>query len=79
MIAVDASALIAFILREEGWERLANFMAFTISVDYAVKEFYNAVWKAVHIKRVLGFDEVGKVIELFKRYCEKNNGVRARG
>ncbi|MEM4972011.1 MAG: hypothetical protein QXE01_12260 [Sulfolobales archaeon] len=57
MIVVDASALIAFILREEGWEKLANFMIQTITVDHAVKEFYNAIWKAVYIKKILSLGE----------------------
>ena len=72
MIVVDASALIAFILRESGWEKLADFMSMTMSVDYLVKEFYNAVWKAVRVRGVLSVDEGRKAIELFKQYREKN-------
>lgn len=72
MIVVDASALIAFILRENGWEKLADFMSMTMSVDYLVKEFYNAVWKAVRVRGVLSVDEGRKAIELFKQYREKN-------
>jgi predicted nucleic acid-binding protein len=72
VIVVDASALIAFILRENGWEKLADFMSMTMSVDYLVKEFYNAVWKAVRVRGVLSVDEGRKAIELFKQYREKN-------
>lgn len=72
MIVVDASALIAFILREDGWEKLADFMSMTMSVDHSVKEFYNAVWKAVRVRGVLSVDEGRRAVELFKRYREKN-------
>jgi predicted nucleic acid-binding protein len=43
VIVVDASAIIAFFLREEGWESLKPYMKQTMSVDHVVKEFYNAV------------------------------------
>ncbi len=72
MIAVDASALIAFFLREEGWERLSKYLVRTISVDLVVKEFYNAVWKAVHLQKRISVDEAREVIRLFKVYTEKN-------
>lgn len=46
MIVIDASTLAKFILREEGWEEVAEQLkAGTISVDHAVKEVANAVWK----------------------------------
>jgi len=45
VIVVDASAVIAFILREEGWENLKPYMKKGLSVDHLVKEFYNAVWR----------------------------------
>jgi len=72
VIVVDASALAAFILREEGWNRLARFMALTMSVDHIAKEFYNTVWKAVYVKKILSPEDVIKIINIFKRYCEKN-------
>ena len=72
MIVVDASALIAFFLREEGWSKLSDYMVLTLSVDHVVKEFYNAVWKAVYVKKVLNLEDSRSVIELFKRYREKN-------
>jgi predicted nucleic acid-binding protein len=39
MIVADASAVIAFFLREEGWEVLRPYMKQTISIDHVVKEF----------------------------------------
>jgi len=37
VIAVDASAIVAFFLREEGWEELAEYMRETVPLDLAVK------------------------------------------
>ncbi|MFQ6095743.1 MAG: type II toxin-antitoxin system VapC family toxin [Candidatus Bathyarchaeia archaeon] len=46
MIVIDASTLAKFILKEEGWEEVAEQLkAGTISVDHVVKEVANAVWK----------------------------------
>lgn len=67
----DSSALIAFFLREEGWSELSKHMAATMSVDQAIKEFYNAVWKAVNIKRI-SVEEAPRVIALFKDYVKRN-------
>ncbi|MEM2930737.1 MAG: type II toxin-antitoxin system VapC family toxin [Thermoproteota archaeon] len=75
MIVADSSALIAFFLREEGWSELSKYMATTISVDHAVKEFYNAVWKAVNIKRI-GVEETPRVLALFKDYVKRNMELR---
>ena len=45
MIVIDASTLAKFILKEEGWDEVAEHLkAGTIS-DLVVKEVANAVWK----------------------------------
>ncbi|AFL66347.1 type II toxin-antitoxin system VapC family toxin [Desulfurococcus amylolyticus] len=72
MIVVDASALLAFFLKEEGWDRLAEYMTLTLSVDHVVKEFYNTIWKAVYIRKTMSVEDAKKVIEIFKKYREKN-------
>ncbi len=46
MIVIDASALAAIVLKEEGWEDLLNLSALFISVELALKEAANAVWAA---------------------------------
>lgn len=46
MIVIDASALAKFILKEEGWNEVAEYLkAGTLSVDHIVKEVTNAVWR----------------------------------
>lgn len=69
---IDASALIAFLLREEGWRDLVKYMVRTISVDHIVKELYNAVWKASIKQRKLSAENVTKIMQLFKSYVGKN-------
>jgi len=76
VIVVDASALIAFFFREEGWENLAKYMARTVSVDLAIKEFYNALWKAVYLQRRISASEAKEIISLLKTYIEKNMELR---
>gem|GEM_PF-3809502 len=53
MIVVDASAVIALFLREEGWEALVPSMKQTISVGHVVKGLYNAVRKATRLLKTL--------------------------
>jgi predicted nucleic acid-binding protein len=72
VIVVDASAVIAFFLREEGWENLKPYMKRGFSVDHVVKEFYNAVWKATYLYRALDHESMQKVLELFNSYIKNN-------
>jgi predicted nucleic acid-binding protein len=72
VIVVDASAVIAFFLREEGWEALVPYMKQTMSVDHVIKEFYNAVWKATYLMKTLDRESAHNVIKLFNTYLKKN-------
>ncbi|ANF23621.1 hypothetical protein A7C91_09260 [Thermococcus piezophilus] len=46
MIVIDASAIAKYILKEEGWEHLEQYLAMgPVSVDHALLEVTNAVWK----------------------------------
>ena len=46
MTVIDASTLAKFILKEDGWEEVAEHLrAGTQSVDHVVKEVANAIWK----------------------------------
>ncbi|MEM0335854.1 MAG: type II toxin-antitoxin system VapC family toxin [Thermofilum sp.] len=48
MIVIDASALVKLLLREEGWEEVAEHVrAGAVSVDLVAKEAVNAVWRAL--------------------------------
>jgi len=72
VIVVDATAVIAFFLREEGWLKLSEYMSTAISLDHVVKEFYNAVWKALRLRKAVGVNEAMRIIQLFKEYLKRN-------
>ncbi|MDI3476223.1 MAG: hypothetical protein PWQ79_2059 [Thermococcaceae archaeon] len=46
MIVIDASALVKVILQEEGWEEVP-LTPKTATLDYALVESLNAIWKAI--------------------------------
>ncbi len=46
MIVVDASTLAKVLLQEEGWEEV-ELTTKTATLDHALIEVLNAVWKAV--------------------------------
>lgn len=58
MIVVDASALTAFIMMEEGSQEVANYLKESISVDHIIKEVGNAVWKAYVRGYITGEDAI---------------------
>ncbi|MCC6017030.1 MAG: type II toxin-antitoxin system VapC family toxin [Desulfurococcaceae archaeon] len=72
MIVVDASAAVAFFLREEGWRDIALYMKRGVSVDHIIKEFYNAVWRSLYLKRLPNRESAQEILQLFKSYVEKN-------
>jgi len=47
VIVVDASALSAILLREEGWKNLAPYITSAVAPDHVVKEVANTIWKAM--------------------------------
>ncbi|BES81745.1 type II toxin-antitoxin system VapC family toxin [Pyrodictium abyssi] len=55
MIVVDASALAKYVLKEEGWRGIARYLVAerSVTLDHALKETLNAVWKAAVIHRVI--------------------------
>jgi len=72
VIVVDASALSAFILREEGWEELARYMVRSLSVDHVVKEVANTIWKASCVRKVLTVNEALKAFKILLMMVGKN-------
>ena len=47
-MVVDSSVLAKYVLREEGWEEVEKYLERgTITLDLAVKEVLNALWKRV--------------------------------
>lgn len=76
MIAVDASVVAAFVLREEGWENLGAYLKRAVSVDFLVGEVANAVWKACCVRGFLTPADAEKALALFKLLLGKNIVLR---
>jgi len=53
---VDASVLAAFTRKEPGWERLAGVVKMCITVDLAVKEVLNTIWRDYYVRRTISLD-----------------------
>jgi predicted nucleic acid-binding protein len=71
VIVVDASALSAFVLREEGWRNLAGYLANAVAPDHVVKEVANAVWRATRTG-ALTEEESRKAFSLLLRMVDRN-------
>jgi len=66
VIVIDSSAFVKFILREEGWEELVDYLKPEMnpySVDYILIESTNALWKYC---RLHGMIEAGQALKLFE-------------
>jgi len=71
VIVIDASILVKFILKEEGWNKIADFLkAGTISVDLVIKETVNAIWKRV-MRKEISLEEAKSMFEAVKEILNK--------
>jgi len=71
VIVIDASILVKFILKEEGWNKVADFLkAGTISVDLVIKETVNAIWKRV-MRKEISLEETKDMFEAVKEILNK--------
>ena len=70
-IVVDASALVKYLLREEGWEAVSRAVRAQplYTVDHAVKEVANALWKH-YMRKLADRGTVLKVGKAFWRLVE---------
>jgi predicted nucleic acid-binding protein len=71
VIVIDASVVVKFILKEENWNKVANFLkAGTISVDLVIKETVNAIWKRV-MRKEISLEEAKSMFEAMKEILNK--------
>jgi predicted nucleic acid-binding protein len=71
VIVIDASVAVKFILKEEGWNKIADFLkAGTISVDLVIKETVNAIWKRV-MRKEISLEEAKSMFEAMKEILNK--------
>jgi len=68
----DTSAFVKYVLHEDGWDRVAFYvrgMKPICSVDHAVKEVGNALWKH-SVRKIIDSDTAIKLFQAFLRLIE---------
>jgi len=61
--AIDSSAIVKYLSREPGWERVREVMKEGIvTLNFAVIEVANALWKKV-VRNEMGLEEVQKIMK----------------
>jgi len=69
---IDASALAIFVLKEDGWKDVAEYLkAGTWSADHVVKEDANAVWKRFRCGETSS-EEAEIMLKVLKKIVEKS-------
>ncbi len=64
---VDASALVKYVLHEEGWDQISRYLKERrplYSVDHVVKEVVNAIWKHCYLRKLI---DAATALELFRK------------
>jgi len=68
---VDASVIVAFVLEEPGWENYIDILEYCFTVDHAVKEVLNAIWKSYR-NGVLSLEEAVLKSQVLKKMINVN-------
>jgi len=68
---IDASVLTSFILMEPGWERLVDLLKNSYTIDHAVKEASNAIWKA-HRKGIISAEDASLKFQALRKLVSVN-------
>ena len=76
---VDASAVVAFVLREEGWEALRGYLTRCMSVDHLVKEATNAIWKHSVLRGFMSLEEARQAYGVLLMLVGKNIELHPQG
>ncbi|MEM2203954.1 MAG: type II toxin-antitoxin system VapC family toxin [Sulfolobales archaeon] len=70
MIVIDGSALVKYLLYEDGWEEISKYireMRPLVTIDHALKEIANGIWKHRKLYSVISND---KIIMLYRGFLE---------
>ncbi len=71
MIVIDASALAKYILKEENWFEVSNYLKRgVLSVDHIIKEAGNAIWKHFILRKMIDKDTANDLFKLLFRFIE---------
>ncbi|MET1159742.1 MAG: type II toxin-antitoxin system VapC family toxin [Thermoprotei archaeon] len=63
MRVIDASVIVAFLLKEPGWKDLGEIVKRGVSVDLVLKEVANAIWKEYSLRKRIDRETA---VELYK-------------
>ncbi len=68
MIVIDASSLAKYILREDNWERVREYLLEdAYSLTLALAEVSNAIWKHYEIYREVSYKYAKKMFDALKK------------
>ncbi|MEM0241295.1 MAG: type II toxin-antitoxin system VapC family toxin [Candidatus Nezhaarchaeales archaeon] len=71
MIVVDASILVSFVLMEPGWEKLVDLLKNSCTVDHALKEVFNAIWRA-YKRNIISIEDALLKIQALRKMVDVN-------
>jgi len=70
VIVIDASALVKYVLHEEGWDEVSRYIREErplYSIDHVLKEAANAIWKHTFIRRIIATETALQLYELLEK------------
>ncbi|GBC71820.1 hypothetical protein HRbin02_01608 [Candidatus Calditenuaceae archaeon HR02] len=71
MIVIDASSLVKYLLREEGWQMVEmNLQRGVVTLDHAEKELLNAIWKHYSIRKIIDKDLSMGLYKVFRKLVD---------
>jgi len=73
VIVIDASTLAKYVLKEEGWLKVEEYLAKGVcSIDHIVKEVANAIWKHTVIHRRVSEGTAEKLYTVLRKLVGEN-------
>lgn len=71
MIVIDASSLTKFLLKEEHWEKVEEYLGKEIaSIDFVLLEAANAIWKEHILRKKIDKEQASKIFENLQKIKE---------
>ncbi|MCD6114515.1 MAG: type II toxin-antitoxin system VapC family toxin [Thermoprotei archaeon] len=73
MIVIDASSLAKYVLKEEGWLKVEEYLFKEVcSIDHVIKEVANAIWKHATIHSRVSEETAETLYGILKKLVEEN-------
>lgn len=67
MIVIDSSSLVKYLLREEGWQQIEQYLVQgVVTLDYSRKEVLNAIWKHYVVRRIIDKKQAEELRRVFE-------------